>query len=204
MLSADNYLEAQAYYAARQRRFSGSAERCGWLSPFTQSLRFQAITQGCDLSSSKILDVGCGYGDFLSFLAQDYEDITYTGLDFLPQFLSEASTAHPTGLFIESDFFRYEAAPNTYDYVFAVGPFNHRVDDNYDYLKTAMSKMFAMAKVSAGVSLLSNLSPIELRRAKELFYYDPAKVLNIALEITPFVELKTNYLPNDMGIILYH
>jgi len=203
VLNAKDYREAQAYYQARGARFSESAERCGWLSPFTQSLRFHAVTQGCDLSSSKILDVGCGCGDFLSFLQQDYGDIRYTGLDFLPHFLAEAKAKHPHAIFIESDFFRYDTAPLSYDYVFAVGPFNHQTTDNYMYLKTALEKMFALAKVCVGVSLLSTLSPKELRRAKDLFYYDPLRVLELALAITPFVELKSNYLPNDMGLILY-
>lgn len=203
MLSAKEYLEAQTYYQARRARFSGSAERCGWLSPFTQALRFQAVIQGCDLSSAKILDVGCGYGDFLSFLEKDYADFKYTGVDFVPEFLAAASEKYPHARFIESDFFRYESPPCSYDYVFAVGAFNHQTENNDLYLKMALSKMFALAKVGVGVSLLSTLSPKELRRAKELFYYEPLRVLELALDITPFVELRTHYLPNDMSIMLY-
>jgi SAM-dependent methyltransferase len=192
-----------AYYKARGDRFSESAERCGWLSSFTQSLRFQALTAGWDLSSASVLDVGCGCADLLVFLETDYTSIQYTGLDCLSDFIVESQTRYPHALFIETDFFAYEATPLSYDYVVAVGPFNHLVEDNYAALRMAMVKLFSLAKVGVAISLLSDLSPKELRRAEELFYYDPQRVLAMALELTPFVELKTQYLPNDMAMILY-
>ncbi len=189
------------YYTTRAARFSDPAAQCGWISPFTQTLRFQAVTTGCDLSSATLLDVGCGYADLFSFLQQDYENIRYTGLDLLPQFVDAAQTRHPEATCIAADFFEYTATP--YDYVFAVGAFNHRVQDNRHLLAMALRKMFEMAKVCVGVSLLSDLSPAELKRAKSLFYYSPAEVFQMATAITPFVELKTHYLPNDMTIVLY-
>jgi ubiquinone/menaquinone biosynthesis C-methylase UbiE len=203
VLTPQDYHDLQQYYQARGRRFSGSAERCGWLSPFTQALRFQAVTQGCDLSSAKILDVGCGYGDLLAFLQEDYTAISYTGLDIVPQFLEVSREKYPMASFVEIDFGAYQKTEKSYDYVFAVGPFNHHMADNYNSLKTALKKMFALAKTGIGVSILSDLSPEELKRAKDLFYYDPKQVLALALDISPFVELKTQYLPNDMTVMIY-
>lgn len=203
MLTSAEHAAIQTYYAARQARFSESAERCGWISTFTQTLRFQAVTTGCDLSASKVLDVGCGYGDMANFLQETYENSRYTGLDFLSHFIATAKKKHPDSAFIETDFFDYPTPTTPYDYVFSVGAFNHRIDDNYATLTIALRKMFQMAKVCVGVSLLSALSPPELKRAKELFYYTPEMILRIAMTITPFVELKTHYLPNDMTVMLY-
>ena len=124
-------------------------------------------------------------------------------MDFLPQFVAEAKITYPDSVFIQTDFFDYPIPDTPYDYVFSVGAFNHLTQDNYARLRLALRKMFAMAKVGIGISLLSDLSPPEFKRAKELFYYTPAKVLAIAMEITPFVELKTHYLPNDMTLMLY-
>ena len=203
MLSPNEKTSIQGYYAARAARFSESAQRCGWISTFTQTLRFQAITIGGDLSSARLLDVGCGTADLLGFLQETYESVTYTGLDFLPSFIATAQTTYPGSEFIEADFFDYPLPENPYDYVFSVGAFNHRTQDNEATLRLVLRKMFEMAKVGVGVSLLSDLSPPELKRAKELFYYTPSRVLEIAMEITPFVELKTHYLPNDMTLMLY-
>lgn len=190
----------KAYYKSRYTRFTTSAERCGWISPFTQTLRFEALTAACELSNTHILDVGCGDGALLTHL-QRTPNLHYTGIDLSSELLSDAQKNHPHAMFIETDFFQITETP--YTYVFAIGSWNHQAPDPYAYLEMALRKMFAMSKVATGISLLSDLAPSELHRKKTLFYYSPKKVLDIAVKITPYIELKTHYLPNDMALLLY-
>lgn len=190
-----------AYYQKRMSRFEGHAEQCGWVSRFTQELRFEAVTSGWDLTSASLLDVGCGYGDLLGYLAKHHSNLRYTGVDLIPNFIDVAKKEHPSGTFIQGDFFDQQMS--AYDYVLAIGTFNHATPNPYMHIKDALIHMFAHCKIAAGAAILSALSPPELRRSKAFFYYDPIKVFQIALQITPFVEFKTQYLPNDFSVTLY-
>ena len=43
-------------------------KKIGWGSKSSQNLRFKILSNKFNLNNKSILDLGCGYGDFYSFL----------------------------------------------------------------------------------------------------------------------------------------
>jgi len=64
----------------------------------------------------------------------------------------------------------------------------------------SLKRMFSWARVGIAVNFLSARSP---RPAPGRLYIDPARVLSMALEISPAVRRNHNYLPNDFTVYLY-
>ena len=67
-----------------------------------------------------ILDIACGCGDLVECLP--VKDVTYLGIDFVPEFIEEARRRFPREMFITCDLFRlHEFTSNGYDLVIGRG-----------------------------------------------------------------------------------
>src|SRR4030067_1155321 len=69
-------------------------EAVGWSSK-GQILRHQAMLDVGDINNSKILDFGCGKGDFYRFLDERGIHIKYTGFDINEKLISLAKEKYP-------------------------------------------------------------------------------------------------------------
>ena len=63
-------------------------------------------------------------------------------------------------------------------------------------------KMFDLCHQGIGFNVLSSFTPQEKKYDQTFFYYDPVEVLRYCLSLTPYVELKQNYLPNDFTVTM--
>lgn len=68
----------------------------------------------------KILDAGCGLGLFLDILPGGV-DITYTGVDFVADFITAAAQRYPTRRFIKADLKSLQFGNNEFDLVICRG-----------------------------------------------------------------------------------
>src|SRR6266571_3229059 len=75
----------------------------GWLRE-SQQKRFEILAEVGAMRDSRLLDVGCGFGDFLAFLEErGLVPATYTGVDVVPQFIDEAKRRYPASTFFIAD-----------------------------------------------------------------------------------------------------
>lgn len=90
----------------------------------------EKMFSGIDLNGKRILDVGCGLGGILFYLAQNY-DCRITGLELNPWMVEEAIRRIPSALQHKVDFSGYQAAPKTnfadasFDLIFSKGVLTH-------------------------------------------------------------------------------
>jgi SAM-dependent methyltransferase len=175
----------------------------GW-SEASQRKRFEVIAELGPMHNTRVLDVGCGFGDFLSFL-EGVANVpaAYTGIDVVPEFVDEARRRHPGARFDLGDVIDMPAGV-VYDFAVASGIFYLPGADWADWMehvRATASKMFAICDKGVALNFLSQFSP----RPDEVSYYaDPGAVLNLfGRYVSSHLVLRHDYLPNDFTVYLY-
>ena len=189
------------WYEDKVRRFGYDHRGLGFRNRSSQEKRFEALLALGDFDGRHILDVGCGFGDFLSFLLARGIRPVYTGLDLCEPMVSRGRErfAPEEGRFIAGDVLDY-APDHPYDFVVASGIFGLDAAGARERIRPTVERMFEWARVGAAVNFLSRRSPAP---AEARVYVDPAELLELGLLLTPAVRLDHSYLPNDFTLHLY-
>jgi len=190
----------RAFYADRLRRAaSHPARRVGWASVENQTRRFAVLTQIAALEGSRILDAGCGLGDLYGYLNQRLEQFSYLGVDITEKMIEEAARLHPDASFILSDILFFEEG--AFDYVLASGLFAIYTPNCQEQSCRMIEKLFALSRRGVAFNMLNrHHHPSD----DTYMAFDPEEVLAFCRTITPQVTLRTDYLPQDFTIYLYH
>lgn len=196
MSAGDPLKPVRDYWDARARTSGSDCERIE-SGRKGQRLRFEAFLGHHDLRGRSVLDIGCGVGDFFDRLQARGIGADYQGLDVSPEMIARARQRFPGARFEVGE---AAAVTSQYDYTVAFAIHNVRVDDGRRILEDALARQFAMSRVAAHMSLLtdrySGFDPhIQAWRAEE--------ILTLALSITPYASLRHDYLPNDFSVTLY-
>src|SRR5438876_7277533 len=112
-----------ADYRDRFHKFGDAPESVG-MSSDGQRFRFRKLMEIGDLRNRRVLDLGCGIGDFYPFLIEKFGDVDYTGIDLVREMVDFASKKHPGGRFLCRDLFAHEL-DETFDYVLISTVFNY-------------------------------------------------------------------------------
>ncbi len=87
-------LDNEKFYLSAYKKYGISAKGLNWNSKESQEKRFEIITSllAKDLKNSSVLDVGCGFGDILTFWQMKNNlPKNYTGIDPVEKFVKTAS-----------------------------------------------------------------------------------------------------------------
>lgn len=178
-----------------------SVDAVGWFSSETQLVRFDSLVTIDHLCNRNILDVGCGLGHFYKYVSDYFPGVKYTGIDVSKEMVSLASKNWPDGIFELKDIDDLDIFQK-YDYVFSSGAFNMNTGDNYNYLDQKIKIMFALAEEGLAFNVLSSYASEE-EKDPFFFYYEPEKIFKMCKHITKHVQLRHDYLDNDMTIVMY-
>jgi SAM-dependent methyltransferase len=193
-------LEAtRAYWDERARSSAADLEKLEWAHRRTQRLRFEAFLLEHDLDGMRVLDLGCGLGDFYAHLQRRGIRADYTGFDLSPEMIRLCRARFPDVPFESGDFLRYRPQVR-FDYTVSFGIHNIRVPGGQAILEATTRHQFALAAVAAHVSVLSDRAPLT---TSHLQSWHAEEVLGMALAITPHVVLRHDYLHNDLAVTLY-
>lgn len=190
-----------AFYRPSIDKYSaGDIRALHWNSKSSQENRFHALLRIGELQDARILDIGCGTGDFLGFLQKLGRIPAYFhGIDLMPDFISVASHRYPHAHFETGDFFE-KRFDKKYDYVFCNGALNVKEEDNLELLTQLISKAISLKPRGVGISLLK-YSP-HFIQDKKLFHYEEKKVQEL-LETHGKLVLHCDYAENDFIVFLY-
>lgn len=160
--------------------------------------QFLEITD--DINAKKILDYGCGKGDFYGFLKDNGITADYTGTDITPGFVRLAKKKYPECSFRVFDIEEEELCED-FDFVFLCGVFNNRIEGIEDTMKNVIKKLFEHTREGLAFNALSAFSR---DKSFELNYIDPGYLLGFVLrEITPYVSLRHDGKSLDFTVFLY-
>jgi SAM-dependent methyltransferase len=182
-----------------ERHGAGTTRALGWRHIAGQWKRFETLGQIGDLSGHSVFDAGCGHADLWSFLTKTSVGVTYYGCEQIPELLQVATRRYggqPNVVFLAGDFL--DVAMPVTDYVLASGSLNYRHEDA-QFIFKAIVALFAKCRIGLGFNLLSGgVEGSPLLRA-----YSVDEIVQFCRRISPRVELKVGYWPDDFTVFLY-
>lgn len=186
------------FYRKNYQCFGDNVSSVAWYNRKTQYVRFIILTSFWDVDKSSVLDVGAGLGDFWNFLKKENYKVKYTGIDIVDDFINKANEKYKGEAgFLCQDL---DEVKGNFDFVFASGTFNYRIEDNEKYIRNQINKMFKLAIKGFSFNLLSRYTPEKIKDTETFYYYDPEEIFKYCKNLAPYVALRHDYLPNDFTI----
>jgi hypothetical protein len=193
--------ETSRWYEDKVRRFGYDHRGLGFRTRTSQEKRFNALLALGDFHQRRLLDVGCGFGDFLRFLLDRGIQPLYTGLDICQPMVARCRERFPVsaGRFIAGDVLEHRPDEG-YHYVVASGIFGLDADSMRSRIEPTIRRMFSWCGMGMAANFLSTRSTAP---AAQRIYVDPCEALEMGLALTPAAQLDHTYLPNDFTLHLY-
>lgn len=145
---------------SRYEKYGYSPKVLGW-DKGKQDLRFSILTsQYNDFQGKRILDVGCGFGDFKLFLDKKISSssYSYTGIDLNENLIQLAKEKFENGEFYAGNYLNFEPEEK-FDYAVSSGMFNYRFDTegaNDKFIYDCMKKTFELCNEGFAFDFLSD------------------------------------------------
>lgn len=184
-------------YDANVRRDGATLGALEWGSRASQERRFEVLAAGLE-DGMRVLDVGCGLGDFLDWIRRRGRRIDYAGIDVSREMVQAAVRRFPGVRFAEGDI-RSAVAAGPFDAVLASGIFAFSRAHPELFVETVARRMFDACRAYAAFNLLSQRAE---RREPGEYYADPARCAGMAASITRRFSLRHDYHPGDFSVIL--
>ena len=192
------------YYTARLAEYGATSRGVDWNSNESHDLRHRQFLRLIDDPVASVLDLGCGFGDFLRYLRNVGHRGKFIGYDVAPEMIAEAKR-----LYGESPkvVWKVGATPTEVaDFAIASGIFNVRghfpLDDWERYFEETIRVLARAGRRGFAFNVLSLSSDYERRRS-DLFYADPVVVLQKCLsEYGRSVALLQDYSLYEFTIIV--
>jgi SAM-dependent methyltransferase len=176
-------------YEDRLGKYGQSIKTMGWRDQEQQHLRFRILSEIKDLNAKKILDVGCGFGDFYDYLVEKGINVDYSGFDISKRIIDVAKNRHPHLKFEVKDILT-EKIDQKYDYIFESGILNKKLSDNYRYAKAIITAMYSLCNEGISFNMMTNYVDFE---EDYLFYYSPENIFRFCKSLSKFVVIRHEY-----------
>jgi SAM-dependent methyltransferase len=156
--------QVQAYYEAKLAQHGASPRGVGWSCTATQWLRFVQLLKICSFDTPlSLIDLGCGYGALVAFLADRYPraSVSYLGIDLSPAMVRRARRRYSGNPEIRFRIGR--SCPQQADYTVASGIMNIRLGCSIplweSLVRTTLVDMRRMSRRGFAVNFLA-ASPV--------------------------------------------
>ena len=169
-----------------------------WSNREIQEIRFRVLAEIGIQSGDSVLDVGCGFADFKSWMAEQGRDIVYTGVDLSPDLMRVAREKHPHATLVCGELFDCDFAAGSFDWVVLSGALNEQLFDDGAYAHRMITAMFDLCHKG----LAFNLLDARHLKAHDLQSFKPEEILNYCRQLSPNVKVIDNYLDNDFTIYM--
>jgi SAM-dependent methyltransferase len=168
-----------AYYASKLAAHGLTPQGVDWNGTDSHERRhrqFLGLLDGA--ADASIIDLGCGFGDFLRFLRAAGYHGRFTGYDIAPSMIEKARELHGEG---QDRQWRIGAEPiDTADFAIASGIFNVKGDIPDEawipYVHQTIELLAAAGRRGFAFNVLSTSSDPD-RRRPNLYYADPVAML---------------------------
>jgi len=189
-------------YSKRFEKHGYGVKTLGRGSVEQQNYRFEQVLAEINPEKNFLLDIGCGFGDLLSFFYKNNKKpMFYRGLDINENILNKAREIHQNKInfdFVKQDIAKNNIKKDNFDIGITLGLLNFNLKkefDNYEYSKIMIKNAFNLVDKLLIVDFLSTKLTTSYPKEDFVFYHDPAQMLNFAFELSNNVVLKHNYAP---------
>lgn len=188
-----------AYYGEKLKTYGHDTRSLGW-TPGGRKARFGALAAIGDLEGSRVLDVGCGFGDLFGYLRDRGITADYTGVDINEEFIAIAREAYPGARFIAADF-EERGIGETFDWAFAAGIFTIRLSDNEAFVKRTLAGMFACCRRGFAADFLR---PAYGNGANDEYWRpQPEDIVKICRSLSRRFVLRCDYMADEYCVYVY-
>jgi len=188
-----------SFFTRTLRIYGDRPEALRW-TPEGQKLRFCCLLDIGDINRKKILDFGCGKGDFYHFLRERGITVEYHGYDINANLIALARKKFPECDFRVFDIDRYVLSED-FDYIFLCGVFNLKVQGLDDAVKTVLQNLFRRCRIAMAFNALSAHKP---GKDFELYYQFPEELFRFAVtHLSPYLALRHDRIPYDFTLFIY-
>lgn len=190
-MNSDDKEEIVERYENRFRQFGYDIRTLAGGSREKEKIRFHNFLRALPEGKVKLLDLGCGFGDFYGFLKSEGREVDYTGYDIVPSLVSEAKKLHPEAHFEVRDI-QDKGIEGEYDFVIASQVFNNRFSNasNKEVVKECLRLAYEGCRIGVAFDFLTSYVDFEEER---LFYYSPEELFSYAKSLTKWVSLQHDY-----------
>ncbi|HET7099375.1 MAG TPA: class I SAM-dependent methyltransferase [Patescibacteria group bacterium] len=202
-------------YQNKFKKYGVDAKSLYWSGKGAAHQRFRQFWAEIDFNDKKVLDVGCGFGEFGKFILKRYANVEYTGVDIVPEFITEATKLVPRGKFMAANYLkdppsllqsfgRAGKMDGHYDVVVASGILNSNVEGrNLEYRKEGIAKLFDLTSNVLAFNMLGAHPQPENDNESNVWYADTLEILEYCMTLTRRVILRANYHSKDFTILMY-
>lgn len=165
-----------------------------------QILHYQSMLDIGDINGRKVLDFGCGKGDFYQYLKDNGIQAEYHGCDINERLIALAQQKFPGTDFRVFDIAK-DALDQDFDYIFLCGVFNLKVQGLDETIKQALTRLFGHCSIGLAFNALSAYNP---KKDYELNYTNPVEMVDFALKkLSPHISLRHDRMAYDFTIFVY-
>ena len=185
-------------YNTRFDKLGVNAKTLGWGSTQDQYTRFGAATYYVDFSHRTVLDVGCGFADFLDFLSKKKIGIKkYKGIDINKNLLRVAEKKYPQAVFRLRNILLNNYKKPQADIVTLFGILNFRLHGvtNIAYTKAMLDAAWMATKEVLVVDFLSDYRTKDYKKESFVYYHKPRQVLDYCFKLSNNIVLVHDYQP---------
>ena len=151
------------------------------------------------LESAKVLDFGCGLGDFGYYLNKNFTNLKYTGIDINSRLIQRGLRKHPNLNLIEMT--HINLPENSFDFVFASGVFNFNqgsLKKTEEYLFENLKQLIYLAKKGVAFNILTSNN-----QNNDVIQFDALSIYERCKQLSKHLVIREDYLYNDATIYIY-
>ncbi len=165
-----------------------------------RNIRFKVLSEIGNFENKKILDLGCGTGDFYQYLVDNNIKCNYTGYDINLNVIDIAKKRFPSVRFEVKDISN-EDYPE-FDYIVSTSSFNNKLDEvcNYEFIQNILKTCYLHSKEGVCIDFL--VSYVDYKH-DFAFYYHPEKIFTIAKSISRRATIRNDYPLFEFALYLY-
>ncbi len=199
--------ELKQFYHKHLEKFGPSAQGVGWKNREAQTIRFEQLAKVFNRGGSlTINDLGCGVGDFVSFVDALHSGSIYIGYDVMPEMIRQAREKFKDRDEVQFELIKDAGEMRSADYTIASGIFNIRFQkDDASWLQYILATIHTMNEKSAtgfAFNVLTKYSDKEFMK-QELYYADPTFLFDYCkVNFSKNVALLHDYNQFDFTIIV--
>lgn len=181
--NADLLSEVAEYYTKKLHEHGDTPLGVDWNGEENQILRFKQLSKViCKRDSFTLNDLGCGYGALYSFLASNFKNFKYSGIDISEEMVRAAKRRH---VGIQRAKFLLSSKPDQVaDYGVASGIFNvrqSRAESEWRaYVEATLDVLDQTSYLGFAFNCLTSYSDPEKMR-ENLYYANPGDLFDLCM-----------------------
>jgi SAM-dependent methyltransferase len=199
-----NLKEVKDFYNNRHKEVGDTLKSVGWSTKESQYLRFEVLIRNLELENKTILDIGCGLGDFITFLEEKgIKNFNYIGLDISESLIESAKNKFKDKKniqFIVGDTLELIHRLPSFDISVMSGALSYKIEDNMGYTKEVMYQLAMKSNEVVAFNFLTSYVDYTLEKN---FHYKPEEVFSMAKSICKKVNLYHDYPLYEFTVQLF-